>query len=97
VCSTATTLATDVVLKNIAVFGSVNANRRHYYRPAKVLAPADLPSAGHAVPLRKSGPHRLVHFPDGRRNAIAGHAAGPRVTLGWVMTRPQSAATLAAG
>ena len=30
-------------------------------------------------------------------SAIAGHAAGPRATLGWVMTRPQSAATLAAG
>ena len=28
---------------------------------------------------------------------IAGRAAGSRVTLGWVMTRPQSAATLAAG
>jgi threonine dehydrogenase-like Zn-dependent dehydrogenase len=36
-----TTLATDVVLKNIVVFGSVNANRRHYYRAAKVLAAAD--------------------------------------------------------
>lgn len=35
------TLATDVVLKNIAVFGSVNANRRHYYRAAKVLAAAE--------------------------------------------------------
>ena len=34
--ASATTLATDVVLKNIAVFGSVNANRRHYYRAAKV-------------------------------------------------------------
>jgi glucose 1-dehydrogenase len=37
----ATTLATDIVLKNIAAFGSVNANRRHYYRAAKVLAAAD--------------------------------------------------------
>ena len=36
-----TGLATDVVLKNIVVFGSVNANRRHYYRAAKVLAAAD--------------------------------------------------------
>jgi threonine dehydrogenase-like Zn-dependent dehydrogenase len=35
------TLATDVVLKNLVVFGSVNANRRHYYRAAKVLAAAD--------------------------------------------------------
>jgi glucose 1-dehydrogenase len=34
-------LATDIVLKNIAVFGSVNANRRHYYRAAKALATAD--------------------------------------------------------
>ena len=37
----ATALATDVVLKNIAAFGSVNANRRHYYHAAKVLAAAD--------------------------------------------------------
>jgi threonine dehydrogenase-like Zn-dependent dehydrogenase len=33
--------ATEVVLKNIAVFGSVNANRRHYYRAARALAAAD--------------------------------------------------------
>jgi threonine dehydrogenase-like Zn-dependent dehydrogenase len=37
----ATALATDMVLKNIVAFGSVNANRRHYYRAAKVLAAAD--------------------------------------------------------
>ena len=37
----ATVLANDVVLKNIAVFGSVNANRRHYYRAATALAKAD--------------------------------------------------------
>jgi threonine dehydrogenase-like Zn-dependent dehydrogenase len=34
-------LATDAVLKNLVLFGSVNANRRHYYRAAKVLAKAD--------------------------------------------------------
>ena len=34
-------LATEMVLKNLVVFGSVNANRRHYYRGAKVLARAD--------------------------------------------------------
>jgi glucose 1-dehydrogenase len=34
-------LATDAVLKNLVVFGSVNANRRHYYRAATVLAAAD--------------------------------------------------------
>ena len=37
----ATTLASDAVLKNLVVFGSVNANRRHYYRAAQVLARAD--------------------------------------------------------
>jgi threonine dehydrogenase-like Zn-dependent dehydrogenase len=36
-----TTLATDAVLKNLVMFGSVNANRRHYYRAAQVLARAD--------------------------------------------------------
>jgi threonine dehydrogenase-like Zn-dependent dehydrogenase len=36
-----TGLATDAVLKNLVVFGSVNANRRHYYRAATVLATAD--------------------------------------------------------
>ena len=35
------TLASDAVLKNLVVFGSVNANRRHYYRAARVLAKAD--------------------------------------------------------
>jgi len=35
------TLATDAVLKNLVLFGSVNANRRHYYRAAKALARAD--------------------------------------------------------
>lgn len=34
-------LATEAVLKNLVVFGTVNANRRHYYRAAKVLADAD--------------------------------------------------------
>jgi threonine dehydrogenase-like Zn-dependent dehydrogenase len=34
-------LPTEMVLKNIAMFGSVNANRRHYYRAAKALAAAD--------------------------------------------------------
>jgi threonine dehydrogenase-like Zn-dependent dehydrogenase len=36
-----TTLATDAVLKNLVLFGSVNANRRHYYRAARILARAD--------------------------------------------------------
>ncbi len=37
----AETLSTEAVLKNLVIFGSVNANRRHYYRAAKVLAKAD--------------------------------------------------------
>ncbi len=39
--SAPTTLMTDAVLKNLVIFGSVNANRRHYYRAAQVLARAD--------------------------------------------------------
>ncbi len=39
--SNATRLATDAVLKNLVLFGSVNANRRHYYIGAQVLAKAD--------------------------------------------------------
>jgi threonine dehydrogenase-like Zn-dependent dehydrogenase len=38
---TVTSLASDTVLKNLVIFGSVNANRRHYYRAAQVLAKAD--------------------------------------------------------
>ena len=34
-------LSTEVVLRNLVVFGSVNANRRHYYRAARALAAAD--------------------------------------------------------
>ena len=36
-----TSLASDAVLKNLVRFGSVNANRRHYYRAAQVLSRAD--------------------------------------------------------
>jgi threonine dehydrogenase-like Zn-dependent dehydrogenase len=50
----ATALATDVVLKNIAAFGSVNANRRHYYHAAKVLAAADPSWLGQLVTRRVS-------------------------------------------
>ncbi|WP_405922382.1 alcohol dehydrogenase catalytic domain-containing protein [Streptomyces sp. NBC_00122] len=34
-------LAASAVLRNLAVFGSVNANRRHYYLAARALARAD--------------------------------------------------------
>jgi glucose 1-dehydrogenase len=38
---TAADLATDAVLKNKVIVGSVNANRRHWYRAADALARAD--------------------------------------------------------
>jgi threonine dehydrogenase-like Zn-dependent dehydrogenase len=34
-------LAIEAVLGNLVVFGSVNANRRHYYRAARALCAAD--------------------------------------------------------
>ncbi len=39
--SAPTNVMTDAVLKNLVIFGSVNANRRHYYLAAKELAKAD--------------------------------------------------------
>lgn len=39
--SAPTSIMTDAVLKNLVLFGSVNANRRHYHRAAQVLAKAD--------------------------------------------------------
>lgn len=39
--SSPTALASDAVLKNLVLFGSVNANRRHYYLAAQALARAD--------------------------------------------------------
>jgi threonine dehydrogenase-like Zn-dependent dehydrogenase len=56
----ATGLATQMVLKNLVVFGSVNANRRHYYRAAKVLAGADRGWLEQLV-TRRVGPD---HFAD---------------------------------
>ncbi|HEX4253731.1 MAG TPA: glucose 1-dehydrogenase [Streptosporangiaceae bacterium] len=54
----ATALATEVVLKNIAAFGSVNANRRHYYYAAKVLAAADPSWLGQLI-TRRVGPAQV--------------------------------------
>ncbi len=36
-----TTVLTDTVLKNMVLFGSVNANRRHYFLAARALAKAE--------------------------------------------------------
>lgn len=53
------TLASDAVLKNLVMFGSVNANRRHYYRAAKVLARADRSWLEQLV-TRRVGPERFA-------------------------------------
>jgi len=37
----ASTLANGAVLRNLVLFGTVNANRRNYFRAANVLARAD--------------------------------------------------------
>jgi len=50
----ASTLATDAVLNNLVLFGSVNANRRHYYRAAKALARADRSWLGQLITRRVS-------------------------------------------
>jgi glucose 1-dehydrogenase len=39
--TTPTALASDAVLKNLVLFGTVNSNRRHYYLAAQVLARAE--------------------------------------------------------
>jgi threonine dehydrogenase-like Zn-dependent dehydrogenase len=57
---TASALATDAVLKNVVVFGTVNANRRHYYRAANVLARADR-SWLEQLLTRRVGPDDLDH------------------------------------
>ena len=56
--SAPTTVLTDAVLKNFVVFGSVNANRRHYYRAAQVLARAD-PSWLEQLITRRVGPDQF--------------------------------------
>jgi threonine dehydrogenase-like Zn-dependent dehydrogenase len=48
-------LASEAVLKNQVLFGSVNANRRHYYRAAQVIARAD-PSWLEKLVTRRVGP-----------------------------------------
>jgi threonine dehydrogenase-like Zn-dependent dehydrogenase len=61
------TLATDAVLKNLVVFGTVNANRRHYYRAAQVLAKADRAWLSQLLTRRVSPEHidqALARTPD---------------------------------
>jgi threonine dehydrogenase-like Zn-dependent dehydrogenase len=52
-------LETEAVLKNLVVFGSVNANRRHYYHAAKALAAAD-PAWLERMVTRRVAPHEVV-------------------------------------
>ena len=42
----------DVVLQNNVVLGSVNANRRHFYRAAEALAAADRTWLGRLISRR---------------------------------------------
>ena len=65
--SAPTAIASDAVLKNLVLFGSVNANRRHYYRAAQVLARADGAWLGQLVTRRvrpEEFEHALARQPD---------------------------------
>ena len=46
-------LASAVVLKNNVVFGSVNANKRHWYKAAEALARADRSWLGRLITKRE--------------------------------------------
>jgi len=63
----AAALATEAVLKNLVVFGSVNANRRHYYRAAKALSAADRGWLEQLITRRVD----LEHVPSGLQRAPA--------------------------
>ncbi len=62
-------LATRVVLNNLVVFGSVNANRRHYHRGAKALARADRSWLERLI-TRRVGPDRFADALQGRPEDI---------------------------
>jgi threonine dehydrogenase-like Zn-dependent dehydrogenase len=51
-------VATELVLQNNVVVGSVNANRRHFYRAAEALARADREWLGRLV-SRRVAPERI--------------------------------------
>ena len=70
----AAALATEAVLKNLVVFGSVNANRRHYYRAAKELAAADRGWLEQLV-TRRVG---LEHAQEGLQRLGGGHQGDRR-------------------
>lgn len=70
---TAALLARDAVLKNLVVFGSVNANRRHYYRAARVLARADRDWLAQLITRRVS--------PDEVHSAVSGAPGDIKVVV----------------
>ena len=56
-------VASNLVLRNNVIVGSVNANRRHWYRATQVLAKADRSWLGHLVNRREP--------PEGFKHALA--------------------------
>jgi glucose 1-dehydrogenase len=61
------TLTDEIVLQNKVIVGSVNANRRHYYKAAGALARADLDWLGRLVTRRVPADHfadALARQPD---------------------------------
>ena len=63
-CSAAD-VATELVLQNNVIVGSVNANKRHFYKAAQALAAADRDWLGRAG-LPAGGPRRHRRRPDPR-------------------------------
>jgi len=60
-------IASTAVLKNNVVFGSVNANKRHWYKAAEALARADRKWLGRLITRREKPenfPQALVRQPD---------------------------------
>jgi threonine dehydrogenase-like Zn-dependent dehydrogenase len=60
-------IASTAVLKNNVVFGSVNANKRHWYKAAEALARADRQWLGRLITRREKPenfPQALVRQPD---------------------------------
>ena len=63
-------IATELVLQNNVVVGSVNANRRHFYRAAQALERADRDWLGRLV-SRRVPPERIHEAFDRTPDAIA--------------------------
>jgi glucose 1-dehydrogenase len=66
-------IATTAVLKNNVVFGSVNANKRHWYKAAEALARADRQWLGRLITRRET--------PENFRQALERHPDDIKVVL----------------